>query len=73
MGYTAWGAGEPNNAYGGENCAHKIGGNEKWSTFKAGKWNDVPCSLSGLVPSKDVPVVLCQKMAADLTSVFSFV
>ncbi|KAL9952203.1 hypothetical protein ACROYT_G039418 [Oculina patagonica] len=67
--YTAWGSGEPNNNGGGENCVHKIGDKRNWP-FNAGEWNDVPCSLSGIVPSEIAPVVLCQKQID--TNILSF-
>lgn len=70
-GFTDWAAGEPNNSHGREKCAHKIGKHGSWS-FKDGEWNDVPCSLSGIVPSNISPVVLCQTEAADSTDAFSF-
>ena len=69
-GYTAWGLGEPNDsaAHGGEDCVHKIGEKRSWP-FQPGQWNDVPCSLHGIVPSEITPVVLCQKkIAMDVIS-----
>ena len=54
-GYTAWGRGEPNNV--GEKCGNMFGKGDR-----AGKWNDLLCSLA---PDnlKYTPVILCKKKA----------
>ena len=54
-GYTAWGRGKPNNV--GEKCGNMFG-----KGGRAGKWNDIPCSV---VPDKlkYTPVILCKKKA----------
>ena len=54
-GYTAWGRGEPNSVQ--EKCGNMFG-----KGGRAGKWNDIPCSV---VPDnlKYTPVILCKKKA----------
>ncbi|XP_066270910.1 uncharacterized protein [Branchiostoma lanceolatum] len=52
--YSSWGEGEPNNAYGGEDCAHY-----RTLSDKTG-WNDSPCSrpksfICQIVPACDNP------------------
>ena len=54
-GYTAWGRGEPNSVQ--EKCGNMFGKGDR-----AGKWNDLLCSV---VPDnlKYTPVILCKKKA----------
>ena len=55
-GYTAWGRGEPNSVQ--EKCGNMFG-----KGGRAGKWNDISCSV---VPDKlkYTPVILCKKKAS---------
>ena len=57
--YTNWENGEPNNAFGNENCAHFAPNAATW-----GQWNDYNCEADVLnVHGVDFDVfALCQKM-----------
>ena len=61
-GYTAWGRGEPNNAFLdrslNENCGNMFGKEDR-----PGKWNDLACSLPAGKYLKYTPVILCKKKA----------
>ena len=60
-GYTAWGRGEPNNAFfdgSNENCGNMFG-----KEHRRGKWNDLACSLPAGKYLKYTPVILCKKKA----------
>ena len=50
--YLIWADGEPNNSGGNENCGQMY----RAPLYKAGKWNDTPCSYDRAPPS-----ILCQK------------
>ena len=49
--YVNWGAGEPNNARGNENCVH---------FDQPRKWNDNPCEFTGSLTSRK-PIIVCEK------------
>ena len=54
-GYSKWATAEPNNPL-MERCGHVRG----QSSIQRGKWNDLPCKLTGS-HAAEAPVTLCQK------------